>query len=75
MSIRSIIAERRRKGGRPLQSRSVKKLGLTERLVFKEIRLSTADWPDRTLGKGFGVPLAGAHVSEAIRSMNDEELE
>ncbi len=75
MSIRSIIAERRRKGGRPLQSRSVKKLGRIERPVFKEIRLSTADWPGRTLGKEFGVPFTGAHVSEVIRSMDDEELE
>jgi hypothetical protein len=75
MSIRSIIAERRRKGGGPLDSRSVKKLGRIERLVFKEIRLSTADWPGRTLGKGFGVRFTGVHVSEVIRSMDDEELE
>ena len=75
MSIRSIIAERGRNGGGPLDSRPVKELGQMERPVFKEIRLSTADWPGRTLGKGFGVRFTGVHVSEVIQSMDDEELE
>ena len=52
MSIRSIIAERRRKGGGPLDSRSVKKLGQMERPVFKEIRFSWAARP----GEGLACP-------------------
>ena len=77
MSIRSIIAERRRKGGGPLDSRSVKKLGRIERLVFKrnQVEHSRLAGPHARERVWRALYFTGVHVSEVIRSMDDEELE